>query len=404
MLSVLLLLSLLGAPQSPAPTAAPSTADAAALARAGSHEAALDAFRRIAAANPRDHEARLWIARLHGWMGHPEQAEPVFRSVMLEDPSNVEATIGAGLTLLSLGRTDDGVVLLERALKLEPQNPDVLAALGRAHVSAGRTTLGLLYSERAVSVAPAAATRDALERARFAHGHRVEITSFGESYNTPVANTGSADVRVNLRLREGLRLVGRGQHQQKFEFSEQRGGAGLEWRWRPATALSGHILVGPRGNVVLPRLDLNAEVAHLEGRSQLTAGYRFIDFPSAQVSALSPGVTFWATDRLALGARYSLLLTDRPTLTQMEDSHAVALRGDYRAAPRVSVNAGYTRGTENLDTLSPDRVGDFRANTVSGGVQIDLRSLTSVVGGYEHQWRPDAVQMRRFTVSLQQRF
>ena len=88
----------------------------------------------------------------------------------------------------------------------------------------------------------------------------------------------------------------------------------------------------------------------------------------------------------------------------MEDSHALGLRGDYRAAPRVTVNAGYTRGTENLDTLSPDRVGDFRANTVSGGVQIDLRSLTSVVGGYEHQWRPSDVQMRRFTVSLRQRF
>ena len=93
MRQVVLLMSLLGAPLTAAAGQIPTTVEATALARDGRHEAALDAFRRIAAANPRGHEARLWIARLHLEMGNPELAEPVFRSVMLEDPASFDATL-----------------------------------------------------------------------------------------------------------------------------------------------------------------------------------------------------------------------------------------------------------------------------------------------------------------------
>src|SRR5687768_1395675 len=108
MLQVVLLMSLLGAAQAPALAGQiPTHVDATALAQEGHHEAALDAFRRIAAANPRDHQARVGIARVHGLMGHPELAEPVYRSVLLEDPANLEAMRGLGATLVALGQTDD---------------------------------------------------------------------------------------------------------------------------------------------------------------------------------------------------------------------------------------------------------------------------------------------------------
>jgi len=61
-------------------------------------------------------------------------------------------------------------------------------------------------------------------------------------------------------------------------------------------------------------------------------------------------------------------------------------------------------GTENYETLSPDRVGDFRAHTASGGIRIDLPTLTSVYGVYEQQWRPNSIRMGRLSLSLLQRF
>lgn len=404
MLSALLLMSLLAMPQASATGPLPTHVDAEALVRDGHLEAALDAFRRIAAADPRDHQARIWIARLHDRMGHPDQAEAVYRSVMLEDPSNVEATVGAGLALLALRRTDEGIELLKRAEAVEPQHPEVVAALGRAHTLAGDTTLALLYAERAAALTPSDANRLVLEQARVVDGHRVEFASFGERYNAATSDTGSLDIRVNVRVSEDLRVLGRGQHQRKFSFSEQRGGGGLEWRWRAQTSLFGQLLLGPRSNTVLPRVDAAGEVLHTEGPTQWVAGYRFFDFPSAQVSVLSPGVTWWPDARLSLGARYYLSLTDFPALSGMQENHSVALRAAHRLVPRVWVNGGYAHGTENFERLSPDRVGDFDANTVSGGLRIDLPSLTSVLGLYEHQWRPRSIRMHRVSLSLVQTF
>lgn len=404
MLTAVLLMSMLAMPQAPQTPAPATPAEAAALAREGQHEAALEAFRRFVSANPRDHASRIWIARLHNLMGHPELAEPVYRSVMLEDPANVEAILGTGLTLLTLHRTEDAIEVLERAERAQPQNPDVLDALSRAHTLSGEPDRAVAYAERAVQIAPSETHRLTLEQARGVDGHRVELTSFGENYNTTASNTGSVDLRVNFRVNDDFRVVARGQHQRKFGFSEQRGGAGLEWRWRPRTSLVGHVLFGPDDNVVLPRVDVNGEILHTDGPTLWVAGYRFFDFPSAQVSVLSPGVTWWPADRVSLTARYYLTLGDFPLSSGVQDDHSFWLRSAYRVVPRVWINAGYAHGTENFDTLSPDRLGDFDANTVSGGLRVDLPSFTSIVGGYEYQWRPQSVEMQRLTVSLLQRF
>ena len=404
MLAAVLLMSLLGAPQIPAPRPIPTHDQAAALAREGRFDAALDGFRRLAALDPDDHRARIWIARLHEWMGNPEQAEPVYRSVLLEDPSNFEAILGAGTSLVAAGRVDEGIEMLERAEAMQPQNADLLDALGRAYAREGRTTRALFYAERALGIAPSETTRQALEQARLIHGHRVELNSFGEHYNTATSDTGNVDLRINFRLREDLRLVARGQHQRKFGFSEQRGGGGLEWRWRPGTAVFGQVLAGPRGNDVLPRVDVAGEVTHTAGPTDWIAGYRFIEFPSAEVSVFSPGVTWWPTEAASLSARYFASWTQVPTLRTAMPGHSVALRASVRAVRRVWTHVGYARGTEDFDTLSPDRAGDFRANTASAGVRLDLRTLTSVAGVYEHQWRPNSVEMQRLTVSIGQRF
>jgi YaiO family outer membrane protein len=404
MIAALLLMLLAGAPQVSQPGPTPAHDEAAALAREGRYEAALEAFRRLAAADPRDHQARIWIARVHAWMGNPELAEPVYRSVLLEDPSNFEAMLGAGNALVADGRIEEGIEMLERAEAAQPQNADLLDALGRAYAREGRTTRALLYAERAWDAAPSDPNRQALERARLIHGHRIELRSFGERYNTPTADTGNVDVRVNFRLREDLRLIGRGQHQRKFGFSEQRGGGGLEWLVRPETRLFAQVLAGPSGNDVLPRVDVAGEIAHVRGPAEWVAGYRFIDFPTADVSVISPGVTWWPTDRTSIAGRYYASWTQLPDFRTAQPGHSVTVRGSVRAAGRVWTHVGYARGTEDFDTLSPARSGDFRANTASGGVRVDLQSLTSLLGTYEHQWRPNSIEMRRLSISIVQRF
>jgi YaiO family outer membrane protein len=405
MLAFLLAMSLAAAPQAGVATAAtPPHADAAALVRDGHFEAALAAFRRLASVNPRDHEARIWIARLHVLMDHPELAEPVYRSVLLEDEASFDAMLGLGRTLVVLGRVEEGIALLERAERLQPQDPQLLEALGRAYGTAGRPTRGLLYAERAAASAPGPSTRQTLEQARLLHGHRLEVQSFGERYNTAADDTGNVDLRLNVRVNDRLRVVGRGQHQQKFAFTEQRGGGGVEWQWRPQTRLSAQVLGGPRSNAVLPRLDVAGEATRTEGPADWVAGYRFVDFPSARVSVVSPGVTWWPTPRTSFGVRYFLSITDAARLADHQAGHGVMLRVSRQFAPRIRGLAGYTRGADDYDTLSPDQTGDFAAHALSGGLQFDLPTLTALVARYQHQWRPNDVRMHRVSLALVQRF
>jgi YaiO family outer membrane protein len=401
---MLLSLLLTGILTAQAPVSAPLThAQAAELARSGDYEKSLDAFRKMAATNPKDHQARLWIGRLHLWMGHADLAEPVYRSVLKEDSSNVDAMIGLGTALDELHRSDEALEVLARAEAAAPQNPEVLAALGRANRGAGQTTASVGYLKRAVETAPSTENREALRQTLITHDHRVESSSFFETFNSSVADSAATDLAVNLRMTDRFRVLGRGQVQRKFSETEGRGGLGVEWRWRPETTFSAQAIVGP-GNDVLPEADAKLDVEHSYGSADWILGYRYVRVAGADVSVISPAVTWWQNERLAFCIRYSLSLTNNGGFIGKQENHSAALNGTYRIRPRVSLNLGYARNNESFDTLSADRLGKFRANTALGGVRLDFSSLTSLTGQYEHQWRPGSVEMGRARVFVSQRF
>ncbi len=386
-----------------APQPIPTVAEAVVLVDAGELDEALQAFQRIAAANPNDHEARLWIARVHVLMDHPERAEPVFRSVALEDPTSLTAILGVGDALSSRREFDEAIEVLEGAEKRAPEDPEVLAALGRAHARAGHSREAVTYFQRASGAAPTEANAVWLERARLAHGHRVDVAGLIEQFDGGLEDTHGADVNISVRLAENFRLTGRGQVAKKFGFNDERGGLGLEWRWKPATTILGHVLVGP-GNKVLGQNEVYAELDHVGRNMQWMLGFRFVDFEGANISVVSPGLVWQATGRISLAALYSLSRTTSLSFSGSESSHSLRVDGSYLLRPRVSLVAGYATGVDRFDMLSIDRIGDFGAKTGSSGVRIDFPTLTSVLGVFEHSARDDGFNMNRFTVSLSQRF
>jgi hypothetical protein len=80
------------------------------------------------------------------------------------------------------------------------------------------------------------------------------------------------------------------------------------------------------------------------------------------------------------------------------------VRGSVAATTRIWLGAGYARGTESFETLSPDRIGEFDADTVFWSIRVDLPGLTSLGLGHEHQWRSTGAGMDRVTLALVQRF
>lgn len=403
MLFTLLLFMLLGEPQATSGDAATSPQEAAQLERDGRYEEALAAFRQLAALNPNDHAARLAIARLHERMGHPDRAEAVFRSVALEDPANVQALLGVGRTLLAQLRPEDAVVVLQRAETIAPRDPDVLETLARAHRDAGRSTLALAYDERAWTLAPTVQHRAALERARLSHQHRAQLRWFGEEFGGSVPRSSSTDLALDYRLSDRLRVTGRGQHQKKFDVDDARGGAGVEWRWTPYTAVGGHALVGP-GNDVMPVGDYRGEIGYNYRSATWLGAVRYFDFEGAEVTAVSPALNLAVSERVSLGLRYAFTVTDVAGVATNAKGHSAHVRGSYVVFPRITLSLGYARGVEDFDNFSRDRIGDFKAHTGSAGVQVDLPSLTAIVGTYEYQSRANDTEMQRLTVSLAQRF
>jgi tetratricopeptide (TPR) repeat protein len=383
-------------------------AQAVEAANEGRDAEALAAFQRLANVNPDDVDARLWIARLHVRMGHRDLAEPVYRSVLLEEPGDLEAMLGIADALLARGEFDEASEILERAESLEPENDEVLYSVGRAHLYSGRTPRAITYFERAYGVSPTDQHRMSLDGARLAYLHRVELRGSSEQFGGSTPDSQFGDLTVNIRLSDQWRVFGRGQAQRKFGISEQRAGGGAEWRWKQTTILRGHALVMP-DNVVMPEGDYLGELQYTYLDATWSGSVRHFDFTGARATVISPAIQWTpAASRVAVGLRYALSISESrpasdPLTTDVATSHSLQLQGAYRLRRRVWVQGGYAAGVEDFENYSIDRIGDFRANTLSGGFRIDLPTLTGVVGNYERQWRTGA-DMNRFSLSLQQRF
>jgi YaiO family outer membrane protein len=279
----------------------------------------------------------------------------------------------------------------------------VLALLGRAHREAGNTVRAIGYLERVVAISPTEQHRLSLDDVRLSYFHRIEAHGLSEDFNTGTSNTNGGRMLVNYRVNDALRVFGRGDAQRKFGISDQRGGGGLEWRWTPMTTIAGHALIGP-DNQVMPEGDYLGEIDHTYGRASWTGTYRYLDFNGAWMAVLSPAVTWWAADEVSVGVRYAHAITRTNRTDTNEHGDTLHARAAYRVRPRVWLTGGYTAGVDDFETVSIDQIGNFRAHSVSGGVRLDLPSLTSFVGGYDYQWQPDAVRRSRFSIGLAQRF
>ncbi len=404
-MTILLLMAALAGQAAPpaAPAPVPTEAEAIALATIGEYQRAVDAFSKIVAATPANYEARVWLARLHGWMGQTAQAEEEYRRVLRESPEQLDAMVGLGNTLVNTGRAADALDVLGAAERRTPDNADVLSALARANQRLARFSRAQEYADRAVAVAPTPDNRLIREQIRSARGHRVESHSFVEQFADSGTEARNTDLTVNLRLHDRLRIFGRGQAQDKFSAKEERAGGGVEWRVSPQATLTVSAL-GGRDTTVLPGIDANAEVSYARGRVQPIAGAQYVEFSTAKVLVASPGVAFWPADWFSLTTRYYFTRTEYTGDVPQEDNHSGFARVSYRPWQRLWVSGGYSKGIDSFDALSPDRIGKFRADTGSAGLRLDLPSLTSVAATYERQWRSRSVSMERFTLSLVQRF
>jgi tetratricopeptide (TPR) repeat protein len=372
------------------------------LAARGAYEEALKRFQAIAAANPDDISARLWIGRLHLRMNQPRRAAAVFESILATDEKNVDALSGLGVALVDAGDWREAGDVLERAEAIAPDRLDVLAAQGRRHAAAGRATLALAYYGKALAVDPSNAEIRSLSDALTAsRAHRLTVGYNFQRYDPTDIDFNAGTVEINARVSDALRVFGSGDILRSRETDEGRGGGGVEWLLHPHVVLRGGALAG--GEIWLPSTDVFGDIAVRAGRARWSGLVRFFDFDGVDLWMVGPGLAFDLTPRLTVLAEYlrgSLDMDAGESI--LSDNFVFGVRG--RPTDRFEALVEYRHGIDRLDWLTADRLTAQDADTIGLGASLDVTPFVRISGSYDYQNRAESGNVHRGRGALTFRF
>ena len=386
------------------PQAQDQRAAAERLANSGAYAEALKQFQSIAAANPDDIEARLWIARLHAKLGHPEHAVDVYRSILAVQPQHVDALIGAGESLVALDRLNEASDLLRQAEAIAPDRPAILAAQGRLHRAANHTTLSLAYYNRALALDPNnAEIRAEAEAVRAERAHRLEL-----DYDFQHVNTGQDDSHLgtfvlNARTNDAVRVVGEGQVENLYGVSDQRAGGGFEFALSRKVNFNIGALFG-FSPVYLPETDVYGELTYTDRRMTVGAVVRHAGFEDdSDLLLIGPELIVKFSDGFDTSITY--LRGNTSTSGGFNDvaTDTVAIHLSGAVTRQFRLGAGYTHGIDRLDWLTSDRIG-FESDSVDFRGNFFFTPFVSLEVGYDFQSRPEDVQIHRARAGLTFRF
>jgi YaiO family outer membrane protein len=382
---------------------APERARAEQLAQSGRPAEAIKLFEEIVEQNPRDIEARLWIARLALRMGRTSDAEVGFRSVIGEHPSDVDARIGLGNVLTQSGEWPEALAILQDAERDAGENSDLFGALGRAYRRAGDHERALEYFRRAKALAPT--DQDVVsgfEATALSYGHLVAFDGFGEHASNGV-DTGSGALLVRVRATPRLHVEGNVRVQQRTGSSDAIGGGGVVWQVGRAINLGFHAGGGPH-NTTLPTSDVYADVMRYAGPFEAGGAFRRLSFGSNDVMAASPLLSWDSGGRWRIDSRYTYSRSSFASTGETSGDHSVMLRETYRGWRRATLDIVYAYGIESFEDLTVDRIGALGSTTLAAGVRISVPSLTILSTAWKHEWRSNNTAVDRITVSVTQSF
>ena len=372
------------------------------LAASGAYAEALKRFQAIAAANPDDIPARLWIGRLHLRMKQPRRAAAVFESIVATDERNVEALSGLGVALVDAGDLTEAADILDRAEAIAPDRLDVLAAQGRRHAAAGRATLALAYYGKALAVDPSNAEirslSDALSAAR---AHRVIVGYNFQRADPTDIDFNAGTIELNARVNDLLRVFAAGEILRAPGTDEGRGGGGVEWLAHPRVVVRAGGLFG--GDFWLASTDVFGDVTIRAGRARWSGLVRFFDFEGADLWMAGPGLAFDMTPRMTLVAEYlrgSVHFDEGESI--LSDNFVFGVHG--RPTDRFGVFVEYRHGIDRLDWMTADRLTADDANTVGFGASIDVTPFVGISGSYDYQNRSEGENVHRGRGALTIRF
>jgi tetratricopeptide (TPR) repeat protein len=385
------------------PAGQDARAEAERLARSGQRQQALERFQALAAENPADIQARLWIGRLHLDMDHPLRAVAVYESIVATEGRNVDALVGLGVALTRTGRLREAGEALARAETIAADRVDVLVAQGALHTIDQRESLALAYYGRVLAIEPGnAEAKAAADVLRAARAHRIEVDYDFQTFNDNRDDTQTGTIEGNFRVSDVFRVFGKAQVHAGEADTESRAGGGVEWApahgvWLRAGALFGS------DTIEIPELDTFASLSLRQQRATWTLEGRFVQFDEADLWIGGPRLDFALNKHVTAFASYQ---RGRATFDfgDVSTSNNSTLGLGLAFTPRVRTVVEYRHGIDRQDWITFDRINAGDANTFSAGLGVDLTPFVTLDAHYDYQTRPDDFQLQRARARMVLRF
>jgi len=386
--SALLLLAPALRAQLPPAERAAAMEEALAHVRAERYTPALEIFRRLVEANPRDLEARNWVARLESWKGRYAVAEELYNGVLRDAPGDLEAELGLVDVLGWQGRHDEALERLDRLAEQHPGNFEVLLRRARLLRWAHRRRESMDAYEEILAREPEnREARDALEALRAETLYKLETGYFAEEFNFAGATHGSF-VELAYHDLDRVWLLGRFQYQNKFAQNNTRATLGGTYRFFTRTWARGEVSLAPPGDTVIANQDYTVEVVQgLHPRFNVGGGYRFLNFRAADVHVVTALADWSPRPDLHFYFRYTPARTTFEPAGASVWNHGGWVRLVWDAHRKVSPYFLFAVGSEDFAGVSAEQLGRFAAQTYGAGAEVRVTSRQGFRAGYSYQNR-----------------
>lgn len=360
----------------------------------------------LARENPRDFEARNWVARIQSWKGNYTEAENLYRSVLADHPGDEEAEMGLADVL---GWQKHYAAAIEILKSLERQNPndvEVLSRLGRLYFWQHDKPDARHYFDRVLQLDPAnKEARRTIEDIKGELPFHLETGYIFEGYNFVSDTNGMATQLVYKDYDRKTLLVGF-QFQNKFGQNDSLFTLGGTYRAFTRTYLRGEFTVAPKSQTVVPNQDYTAEVMQgVPHRIAVGVAFRDLKFSLANVCIPMAKLDWDVTPKI----HYSLQYT--PAATHFTGTPAYVwnqggwTRLTWDVDRYFSPYAIYATGAQSYAiTVSAEQLGVFQAHTYGGGAEIRFSSRQGLHVGYFYQGRSQGQVENWLSISYYRNF
>jgi tetratricopeptide (TPR) repeat protein len=348
--------------------------------------------------------ASYWAARgrVSGYLGDYTRAIAAYDKALAIAPKDVETLVGKGYILLWQKNFAGAAILLNEAYELAPDSAEVELAMAQQNYYQNHPKEALSRLRRVLLRNPQDA--DALElksRLRSERQIRIEIGAVGDalSFASNEINGVAGLVDVGLVSPDNFISV---HYEDWFRFGRQavRGGVNFSHTFSHLWTVDASSLIGSRGDV-LARDDSSIGLKRrFHTGWAVSTAYRDIRFDQANVRLLSPSIEYSFEKPISVQATYSrgwstssLIPIGEPT------TNSILLRYN-QSFSKFTIHGGWSKGVELFTIPIVDQLGQFHANTYTGGIDVPVSKILTTKFDYALQRRSSGAYEQIYAARL----